>query len=134
MHTSFQLNISPHAHLSTHSNLQQRLCTEESARDAVSTELEVCETSSNSLLFTVQLNSHHQKQSVNLVPRLLPSFLSHTVSDKKLGRSLGTRLWSVVYMYMCACVCRRVVCVCVCVCVQESCVCVCVCVCELIVH
>jgi len=28
----------------------------------------------------------------NLVPRLLPSFLSHTVTNKKLGRSLGARL------------------------------------------
>ena len=30
--------------------------------------------------------------TVSLVPRLLPSFLSHTVCNKKLGRSLGMRL------------------------------------------
>ena len=29
---------------------------------------------------------------ISLFPRLLTSFLSHTVCDKKLGRSLGTRL------------------------------------------
>ena len=30
--------------------------------------------------------------TASLVPRLLPSFLSHTVCDKKLGKSLETRL------------------------------------------
>ena len=41
-----------------------------------------------------------KRWNISLVPRLLPSFLSHTVQktvfctvcDKKLGRSLGTRL------------------------------------------
>ena len=35
----------------------------------------------------------------SLVPRLLPSFMSRTVCDKKLGRSLGTRLLA----SMCGC-------------------------------
>jgi len=47
MHTSFQvgilLNISLHAQLSMHSNLQQRLRAEEQARDTLSTALEVRE-------------------------------------------------------------------------------------------
>ena len=53
-HSSFQvgilLNISLHAPLSMHSNLQQRLRAEEQARDVLSTALEVRET-----LFTARI-------------------------------------------------------------------------------
>ena len=38
----------------------------------------------------------------SLIPRLLPSFLLHTVCDKKLGRSLETRL-GITYSRVCSC-------------------------------
>ena len=43
-------------------------------------------------MYQVSVQQQCKEAEYSLVPRLLPSFLSHTVCDKKLGRSLGTRL------------------------------------------